>query len=317
MNFSKAQQEFQIRYYLWATSEWEKEINESLPNLSLFKSGTIWKTYQFMRLLDKNEQLTLARGLLKRFHQDAVKLLGENCSPEEEALRQKRDEFFDIRQKFQFVQQLTSEGQLDVAEFWLQHLRSDAAKVPGIGFFHNDESLLSQLDSIFKVIGSTFDEQIAARKRDGEKIKFASKRKLQKAITEKFKAAFGNQCIDHRFDDENDLSSNFDIKCCGWILSTHFWFGRRESLINYSHGIFSPTRIHHPEHSEITAPAMRLALMISFSSWLGLTSQIQWEYLFNEDVDSACDAVLRHCRYFFEVAPKLLKGLEFENLTAN
>src|ERR1035437_5763871 len=146
MNFSKAQQEFQVRYYLWATSEWEKEINESLPNLRSFKSGTIWKTYQFMRLLDKNEQLTLARGLLKRFHPDAVKILGESCSPEEETLRQKRDGFFDIRQKYQFVQQLKNEGQLDVAEFWLQQLRTEAVNLPGIAFFDDDNSLLSQLD---------------------------------------------------------------------------------------------------------------------------------------------------------------------------
>jgi hypothetical protein len=311
MTFEKAKKEFEIRYYLWAISEWEKEINESFPNLRSFKAGTIWKTYQFMQLLNKSEQLILARGLLKRFHSEAVKILGENCSPEEESLRRKRDEFFRIRQQYQYIPQLGKNGQFDVAQFWIKQLRAEAANIPGVAFFDDDKSLLSQLDAVFRRIPLTFEEQIAARKQAGEKIKFASKRKLQKAITEKFKAAFGDQCIDHRFDDEHDLSSNFDIKCCGWILSTHFWFGRRESLINYSHGIGSETRITHPE-SKASASAMVMAQMVSFSSWLGITSQIQWEYLMNEEIESACDAVIKLCRHFFEVAPKLLKGLEFE-----
>ena len=58
-----------------------------------------------------------------------------------------------------------------------------------------------------------------------------------------------------------------------------------------------------------------LASFISFSAWLGITSQIEWEYLMDEDVDPACDAVIKHCRHFLEVLPKLLKGLEFENIS--
>jgi hypothetical protein len=314
MTFEKAKQEFEIRYYLWAISEWEKEINESFPNLRSFKAGSAWETYQFMQLLNRRDQMILAHGLLKRFHPDAVKALGESCSREEESLRFGRDEFFRIRQQYQYVPQLEKGGQFDVAQFWIQRLRAEAANVPGVAFFDDDKSLLSQLDAVFLRIPLTFEEQIAARKQAGEKIKFASKRKLQKAITDKFKAAFGSQRIEHRFDDEFDLSSNFDIKCCGWILSTHFWFGRRESLINYSHGIGSETRITHPE-SKASASAMVMAQMVSFSSWLGITSQIQWEYLMNEEVEPACDAVIKLCRHFFEVAPKLLKGLEFEKIT--
>lgn len=315
MTFEKAKQEFVLRYYIWAISEWEKEIDESFPNFRSFKAGSIWETHQFMQQLNRNEQLTLAHGLLKRFHPDAVKALGESCSAEEETLRAKRDVFFRVRQQYQFVQQLEKGGQFDVAQFWIQRLRAEVTNVPGVAFFDDDKSLLLQLDAVFQQIPLTFEEQIAMRKQAGEKIKFASKRKLQKSITEKFQAAFGDQCIDHRFDDEFDLSSNFDMKCSGWIVSTNFWFGRCESLINYSHGISSPTRIHHAENPEITAPAMVLAQMVSFSSWLGITSQIQWEYLINEDVEPTCDIVIKHCRHFFEAAPKLLKGLEFDKIT--
>lgn len=83
-----------MRYYLWATSEFEKEIQASFPTLRLFKSGGAWKTFQFMLNLPKSEQLVLARSLLKRFHQNAVKSLGETCSAEEEALRTRRDTAF-------------------------------------------------------------------------------------------------------------------------------------------------------------------------------------------------------------------------------
>jgi hypothetical protein len=317
MNFSEAQQEFQVRYYLWAASEWEKEINESLPNLRSFKSGTIWETYHFMQLLNKTEQLKLACGFLKRFHPEAVKKLGEKCSPEEETLRSRRDDFFRIRGFYEAFKHWSNNGQTAEASSLFQLFRDDACKVLGETYFDDDTLLLSKIADVFQPIGATLEEQIAARRKAGEKIKFVSKRTLQKTLAERFKSAFNNQCGDFRFDDSLDPWSAFDMSCCGWTLSTHFWFGRRESLINYHHNISSPTKIYHPEHPEITAPAMSMGQMISFSSWLGLTSQIQWEYLFNDDVDSACDVVFKHCRYFFEVAPKLLKGLEFENITAN
>ena len=86
MNFSKAQQEFKIRYYLWATSEFEREINELFPDLQQFRTGAAWEVFQFVQTLAKNEQVVLARGLLKRFHPEAVKALGEAYSAEEASL---------------------------------------------------------------------------------------------------------------------------------------------------------------------------------------------------------------------------------------
>jgi len=317
MNFSKAQQEFQVRYYLWATSEWEKEINESFPNLRSFKTGTVWETYQFMQLLGKSDQLTLARGLLKRFHPDAVKTLSESCSNEEESLRWRRDNFFRIRDFYRGFQQLKNNGQTAQARGLLQIFHADAARILGGPYSDDEKSFLQQLDNLFGKIPTSFEEEIAARKKSGEKFRFAGKRKLQNVVTEKFKSAFGDQCIHHDYDDICDPSSNFEMKCCGWILSSHFWFGRGKNLINYSHSLTSPTKIHHERYPEITAPLLQMAICISFSCWLGITSQIQWEYLFNEEVEATCDALIRQCRHFFEVAPKLLKGLEFENITAN
>ena len=70
--------QFAIRYYLWATSEWEREIAESFPRLRSFKTGPAWQVYQFMCQLDKSDQLILGRSLLKRFHSEAIQSLGES-----------------------------------------------------------------------------------------------------------------------------------------------------------------------------------------------------------------------------------------------
>jgi hypothetical protein len=40
MAFSEAKKEFDIRYYLWATSDFEREIEESFPNFQ-FKSESV------------------------------------------------------------------------------------------------------------------------------------------------------------------------------------------------------------------------------------------------------------------------------------
>ena len=61
-------------------------------------------------------------------------------------------------------------------------------------------------------------------------------------------------------------------------------------------------------------PITGLGYPTSFNSWLGISSQTEWKRLTNEEVEPACDAVIEHCRHFFAVAPKLLKGLELENV---
>lgn len=269
-----------------------------------------------MKLLDKHAQMDLARGLLKRFHADAVKHLGETCTKEEEAFRQKRDGFPDFRRRFQFCQQMMNEQQLDVAEYWLNQLHNDASTIPGVGFFSDEKSMLSRLNDFFKTIGTPFEEEIVTRKKAGEKIRFAGKRKLQKAITEKFKSAFGDRCINHEFDDIADLSTFFDMECCGWTIRTSFWFGRGQSLLNYSHSISSPTK--NASSDSVSAPQfLSMDCLMSFSSWLGITSQFELEFISNQEVEPACDSVIAHCKNFFDIAPKLLKGLEFETISAN
>ena len=185
---SELKRQFAIRYHLWATSEWEREIAESFPRLRSFRAGSAWQVYQFMRQLDRSDQLILAQSLLRRFHPEAIQVLGESCSEEEEALRSRLDTF------------------------------------------RNQE----RADEIF------------GGKTEGKKRKSASKKKLRTVLAEKFQAAFGSQCIGLPpcADQEEDFS--FKIKFSGWIITTHFWFGRNASLIHYVHSISSEATFKFP-----------------------------------------------------------------------
>jgi hypothetical protein len=299
MTFEKAKQEFEIRFYFWGISEFEKEIDESFPNLRSFKSGTAWETYQFMQQLDKNEQLTLMRGLLKR-NNDAIQALGENCSIEEESLRSRRDDFFRIRGLNQFVQRLEKDGQMAEARSIFQRFRPAAVKVLGEIYLEDEKSLRSRLNAIFRPIPSTFEEEIAARTLAGEKIKFASKRNVRKAMIAKFKSAFGNQCIGSEYL-VAEPEPQFLMKCCGWILSTDFWFGQRKSSIEYSHTISSEDSFEHEGPEGIYRKNLIIGFNISFCSWLGITGATQWEYLMDEDVEPACDAVIKQCGHFLRL----------------
>jgi hypothetical protein len=258
MTLPEATLAFQVRYYHWATSEWEREINEGFPNLRSFKGGPPSSTYRFMRLFGKDEQMTIARGLLERAHPDAIDALGETCSPEEQKLRRKRDAY---------------------------------------------------------LVPSPIEEEIAARRNAGEKVKFASKRKLQTATMRKFQNAFGERCTNSNYDDLCDPSSLFETKCYdGWNISTQFWFGRRESLIDYNQSIVSELTFHQKGETGDYTGSLLLKQGISLCGWLGI-GPAQWPHIKSEEVDQTCDTVIKYCQYFSEFAPKLLKGLEVDNLT--
>jgi hypothetical protein len=261
MTFQKAQQEFKIRYYHWAISEFEREIDGSFPDLVLFRTGPVWQLYQFMQELDIARQLALARSLLRRFHPEAVKALGETCSVEEESLRYRLDGF-----------------------------RHDAT--------------------------SKMELEMDSRRRAGERIRFISKRKLLNTTSRRFQEAFGSECVESDRGLTGDPSLEFQTKFPGgWIISTHFWFGRSESLIDYGHTISSEiTFEHHGSQGPYLARHV-IAAMVSFCDWLGICSQTQWEYLTDDkEVDHACSTAIKFSERFFEVAPKLLNGLEVDKI---
>lgn len=255
---TEATREFKIRYYRWAASEFEKEIDGEFPNLRLFKTGPCWETYRLMEQLDRGGQLLLARSLLKRFHPDAVKALGESCSVEEQSLRERLDGF------------------------------------------RRDGTLLE--------INSRMGKK---------KITSISKRKLLNVVAQRCRDAFSGQYVESDRILTGDPRLEFETRCLGgWIISTHFWFGRRENLIDYSHAISSEkTFEHHGPKGPYTANLV-IGSLISFCAWLGISSQTQWEFLTDDgEVNHACNAAIKLCGRFFEVAPKLLNGLEVENIS--
>ena len=139
--------------------------------------------------------------------------------------------------------------------------------------------------------------------------------KLRKTMAEKFTKADGERCVKIPGERRDPW---FEMKFAGWIVTTGFTFGRSESMISYSHSIGSEAKTPIPEFPpEVWPPTKRLGLHISFAGWLGICSRTQWEHLFAEAVEPACDAVLKLCDRFFDVAPKLLKGLEFETIKAS
>jgi hypothetical protein len=202
-----------------------------------------------------------------------------------------------------FMQKLERRNQLTLANAMVK--RSSAyLEASGETMTAEEKELL---DSLYRFIGeaSSLEREIQLRNEAGEKIKLPSKGKLRKAAVSKFVEAFGSQCFDMKLSEEWDPL--FQMKCCGWIVSTQLTFGRRQPVLSYRHMIVSETRIAHPQNPQITGPAMTLCPGVA---WL----VNQWEQIVEEDLDVVCHALIKQAGYFFGVAPRLLAGLEFDKI---
>lgn len=312
MKLADAEKEFRLRCYVWEKAEWEKEINESFPHLRMFKTGHAWEICQFMQKLNKEEQLALAMGRLKQRSREEASKWGEHLSEKEESICRQFDAFSHVRNQFQIFKKLL--GELNVAEakiiFDLTYAK--AARTLCDTDSTDTEFLIAELDAYLSSIPQSFEEQVKARKQAGEKIKFVSKKKLQKVVTQRVKDVFWNQIVECRVDE--GYWTQFDIKCGGWMLQTQFDFGRKpglqQSRLGYWHAICSPQKAPHPAIPQVMYPVAILSRCCWPCAW-------EWEYLTEEDVELACNETFKYCRRFFEAAPKLLKGLEFENIAAN
>lgn len=203
-----------------------------------------------------------------------------------------------------FMQQLTHRDQLTLARAILKRWHSADLEELGEEINEKEKGLLESFDR-FALEPSGLETEIQARKQAGEKIKMASKGKLRKAVVSKFVEAFGSQCFDMKLGEEWDPL--FQMKCCGWVLSTQLTFGRRQPVLSYRHMIVSETWIAHSQNSQITGPAMALSLGVA---WL----ENQWEDIVEDDLNAVCNALIKHAGYFFGAAPRLLAGLEFDSI---
>lgn len=322
MNLVDAEKEFRLREYVWAKAEWEKEINKCFPHLRMFKTGHAWEIYQFMQKLDKSEQLALVMGRLKKGRPELALKCGERVSEKEELLCKKFDAFRDIKRNFQVFKQWLKEKEMPDAKILFEISScANSARLLCNTDSTNSEFLISELNKYVSFIPQSFEEQVNAKKLAGEKIKFVSKTKLQKIVTQKFKDVFENQYEECRVNEGSAGHwTSFDMKCGGWMLQTQFNFGRKpgyqQSVFGYWHNICSQKkelRPPIPEYgiSEYMYPVAYLCRGVGWPcSW-------EWEYLTEDDVEMACEETFKYCRYFFEVAPTLLKDLKVENITTN
>jgi hypothetical protein len=315
VTFANLKREYEARLYLWAKSEWEREIAESFPNLRLFKAGSPWETYQFLTQLKRSERLVLARAFLeRRFPTSADEALGETCSMEGVSLRSRRDDFFRIKGLYRHLQRLEKEREFTQARTLFQMMRPDAVKITS-GDFDNDEELRSRLETLFGSMPSSFEEEMGAKELAGEKIQLANKRALKKAIKAKYMCAFGDQSAEpiETFAGEPDLL--FKTRCCGWMINTYFFFNSREGSIEYYHDIQSEDTFEQPGQKGMCRAFLVLEYKLSFCSWMGVDGETKWKYVTESEVESVCEGVIKFCRHFFEVAPKLLKGIGLESIT--
>lgn len=316
MNLADAEKEFRLRNYVWAKAEWEKEINDSFPHLRLFKTGHAWEISQFMQKLNKSEQLALAMGRLKQQSPELASRWGDNLSEEEKSLCKKFHTFWSIRGQFHEFKQLCNEGKNPDVKFLFDGLCEGAAKILFDRDSDNSEFLVAELEKFLSPL--SWEEQVKARKLAGEKTKFVSKKKLQKILTQKVKDVFGGQYVECEVDEGHWTA--FDIKCGGWMLQTQFNFGRKpgyqQSVLGYWHNICSESKTLRPAIPEYGIPEFMypVAHLCRGVRW---PCSSEWEYLTEEDVELACNETFKYCRRFFEAAPKLLKDLKVENITAN
>ena len=213
-----------------------------------------------------------------------------------------------IWKRYRFMQQIDEREQLILASGLLKRANPDAVQALGESFTPDEETLLAQLRE-FSLHPKGFGAETEARKSAEERIGFASKAKLRRAVMNQFEGAFGSQCINLAIVGL-DPEMNFKMKCCGWLLSTDFTFNGVKRQVAYSHRIRS-------EMSKERDGVRDIILGFpSLSGWLGTRGDTSWEYLLDEDIQLVCDFIIQRCRHWFDVAPKLLKGLECEKMAS-
>lgn len=152
---------------------------------------------------------------------------------------------------------------------------------------------------------SSRELEILEAKKTGAKVKLASKTKLRKTVIAKMLKSFGSKCVDTKLNNEWD--PQFHTKCCGWIVNTQIVVGRPPGILWYRHMVESEKRLDHPSYPQFKFPTLTLS---SGVAWL----ENRWEDVLDEEIEAVSEALVKHVGFFYEVAPKLLKGLEFDRV---
>lgn len=87
MNPEAARAEFNLRYYRWALQDFKREIDQGFPWLKGFKTGSPAEVLKLLTARNRDEQMTMANALVKRFHKDAVEAAGDDMTGAEIAAK--------------------------------------------------------------------------------------------------------------------------------------------------------------------------------------------------------------------------------------
>jgi len=90
MTFREAQEEFAVRHYLWAREESRMEVERGFPLLKRMDISICRRYLRRMAQLSPEDQRAFSTLLVKRFHPQAMKLLGEEALTGEEVAEIKR-----------------------------------------------------------------------------------------------------------------------------------------------------------------------------------------------------------------------------------
>ena len=83
MTFEEAHAEFSVRYYLWALEEFRVEIQEGFPLLKRLDTQPSKTCVRLMQQLSVSDQSAFANALVKRFHRQAMTIVGDTLSPDD------------------------------------------------------------------------------------------------------------------------------------------------------------------------------------------------------------------------------------------
>jgi hypothetical protein len=85
-NTDELERNFRVNLYCWARTTIAEQVRADFPLLRLIQSSVAERFFAFVRSFDKNEQLRFTSALVKRAHRDALLLIDEWLSPEEDDL---------------------------------------------------------------------------------------------------------------------------------------------------------------------------------------------------------------------------------------
>jgi hypothetical protein len=208
-----------------------------------------------------------------------------------------------------FMTKLCREDQSTLARSLVKRMHPRAVRILGEEESDKELRLREKRDGSFTG-DAGFAAEVSARRRSGERLNFAKRGQIKKALINEFLEKFGSACID--LDNVgHDPEVEFKMNIAGWIVTSFFDFGAKGMVFYYSHSIASQERF---DYVGVKWP-MLMGSMISFNSALGISSQTEWEYVLPDDIQGVVQFAVALCGRFFEALPMLLEGLNPTGLT--